>query len=345
MKRLMFVVLLALAVVSCSQKKQVEISTTNKQGGIKVKVAQIGSQSTDAILNYSGISEPILTVPLSFQLPGKVEQIQVDEGSRVRKGQVLAELNKATYQNSYNATLASQKQAQDAYNRLKTVFDKGSLPEIKWQDVKAKLEQANSAAAIARESLDDATLTSPINGMISSRNLEVGANIAPGVPVFRVISTDDMYVKISVPDNEINQIQKKQIAEVNFPALGNQIYKATVDKIGVAANTISKTFEVKLLISNSDLAIKPGMVCDIELPLSSDYSGLLVPIQSVMKDELGTNYVFIVDKQAQVAHRKNIQTSGILNNKLSVTSGIQVGDLLVVEGQHKLTDNSKVQIN
>lgn len=345
MKRLIFISLLGLAVVSCSQKESIKTNKTPEQKGIRVKVTRVLSENSDAILAYSGISEPTLIVPLSFQLPGKVVQINVDEGTHVRKGQVLAELDKNTYQNSYNAALALQKQAEDAYNRLKKVYEKGSLPEIKWQEVKAKLEQANSTAAIAKQNLDNAKLTSPIDGIISLRNIEEGANIAPGVPVFRVVSVKDILVKISVPDNEINRIQKAQVAQINFPALGNSVYQATVHKIGVTANTISKTFEVKLKIPNSDLVIKPGMVCEIELPLSNKNSGVLIPIQSAMKDENGTNYVFVVEEETHTAHRQNIQSGGIVNNKLSIVSGIQQGDLLVVEGQHKLTDNSKVQIN
>ncbi len=345
MKKQILILAIGLLVLSCSQKEQTENAKGSQEAVVPVKVLEARLQSNQFLLNYSGLSEPALTIPLSFQLPGKVAHIYVDEGSQVRKGQVLAELDKTSVQSSYDAALAMQKQAQDAYNRLKTVYDKGSLPEIKWEDVKAKLEQANSSANIAKEALNNCTITAPENGVISIRNIEEGANVMPGISAFKLISVNDIQVRISVPDTEINKIQKGQTATVCFSALTGQEYKAVVDKVGVAANQISKTFEVKLKITNQDLPLRPGMVCEIEMPVEGNEPGLLVPMQSVMKDGQHGNYLFVVDKQSNRAKWRAIKTSGIINNQLCITSGLHPGEWFVVEGQHKLSDNSMIKFN
>lgn len=312
---------------------------------ILVKVSEVKNQGVDFILNYSGTAEPVLTVPLSFQLLGTVEKIYVDEGDQVKKGQLLAEIDKSSYQSSYNAALAMQEQAKDAYERFEKVYHKGSLPEIKWEEVKSKLKQANSTAKIAKKNLENCSITSPINGVIGKRTIENGENTTPGIAVFNVISMDHIYVHISVPEDEINKISKGQIARVTFPALGEKVFEAVTEKVGVEANKISRTYEAKLKIKNDDLKIKPGMACNIGVPLDEDHAMLLLPSKAVMKDERGTNYVFVVNKQAQKAKRVNIQTNGIINNQLAVLSGVTPGDLLIVEGQHKLSDGMKIRFN
>ncbi len=345
MKKQILILTIGLLVASCSQNEQAENAKESQETAIPVKVIEAKIQSDRAMLKYSGISEPALTIPLSFQLPGKVARIYVDEGSQVRKGQVLAELDKTSVQSSYDATLSMQRQAQDAYNRLKTVYDNGSLPEIKWEEVKAKLEQANSSANIAKEALKNCMVMAPEDGVISVRNIEEGVNVMPGVSAFKLISADDIQVRISVPDTEINKIQKGQIATVRFSALNGQEYKAVVYKVGVVANQISKTFEVKLKIPNHDMTLRPGMVCEIEMPVEGSTPGLLVPMQSVMKDAQNGNYLFVVDKQSKRAKRQPIETSGIINNQLCITAGLHPGEWFVVEGQHKLSDNSMIKFN
>lgn len=345
MKKYIYLIIASVIMLSCAEKKA-SPDTTEKPGkGILVKVSEIKSRGVDFTLNYSGTAEPTLTVPLSFQLPGTVEKIYVDEGDLVKKGQLLAEIDKSSYQSSYNAALAMQQQAKDAYNRFEKVHRNGSLPEIQWEEVKSKLEQANSAAKIAKKNLENCSITSPENGIIGRRAIETGANATPGVPVFDVISIADIYVRISVPENEINKIRKGQVAQVTFPALGEKVFEAVTEKVGVEANRVSRTYEVKLRIKNTNREIKPGMACNIELPLGEAPGMLLVPVKAVMKDEGGANYVFLADKQAQKAKRVNVQTNGIINNQLAVLSGVNPGDLLVVEGQHKLSDGMEIRFN
>ena len=94
-------------------------------------------------------------------------------------------------------------------------------------------------------------------GVIGSRNIELGSNAMPGVPAFELVNINTVYVKISVPENEITKIQKGMKADVIIPAVSSEAYPGVVDKIGVLASTISKTYEVKLKVQNKGLVIKP----------------------------------------------------------------------------------------
>ena len=340
MNRMISLLLAGILLGSCSGKKGTSGEATEKtDAGIRVLIDQVEPGSTNLSLNYSGLIEPVIDVPLSFQLPGTISRIMVDEGDPVRKGMVLAEIDKASWQSTFNAAVAMQNQAQDAYDRMKKVYDNGSLPDIKWEEVKSKLEQANSAAQIAKRNLENCQIKSPINGIVGSRSIEVGASATPGLTCFRIFSATELYARVSAPGNEINKIAKGQQAFISIPGLSESSYTGEADKVAASANTITKTFEVKFKLLNPGNDLKPGMICNVEVPVHSAGSRVLVPIQSVMKDATGESYLFLVDKERKKARKQPVKTGGIVNNKLSVTSGLNPGDWYVVDGQQKLADN------
>ena len=100
--------------------------------GFKVKTAIVQSLKNDYSLGYSGTVEASQVIPLTFKTAGTVDKIYVEVGDVVKKGQLLASIDESDMQNIYNTMLAKYRQAEDAYNRLKLVYDEGSLPEIKW---------------------------------------------------------------------------------------------------------------------------------------------------------------------------------------------------------------------
>ena len=343
MKKIAITLVICLALFSCKHSETGNQSLS-QQKTVCVKVINVSQQGVGITLNYSGIIEPEKNVPLSFQLPGIVEKVYVNEGDFVNKGQILAQLDKTSTQSSYNAAAAIQQQAQDAYNRLKTVYDNGSLPEIKWEEVQSKLEQANSAAKIARQNLDHCTITAPISGIIGNRNIEEGATATPGIKVFNVFSIQSVYARISVPEDEINHIKKGQNAQITIPALNNQEASGRIERVSLIANPVSKTYEVKMLVNNQNEEIKPGMVCNVNMDIADENPAILLPFQSVLKDENEKTYVYVIDNTSNTAKRRYIQISGLINNKIGVTSGLVANDMIVSEGQQKLADNTSVQI-
>ena len=309
---------------------------------IRVEVIKVKSAADNDKLSYSGTTTPVVTTPLSFLLPSSVVAIHAEEGDVVKKGQLLAELNSTSYTNAHNATLASEQQAQDAYNRLKTIHDKGSLPEIQWEEIKAKLVQAKSANQIALQNLSNCKLKAPSDGIIGVRNIEIGTNSIPGNPVFNLVSLHEVYVKVSIPENEISQIKRNQSTSIKIPALGGQSFNGKVEKIGVLANPISKTYEIKIRIPNPQMNIKPGMGCDVIVDTEPTEELLAVPYQSVIKDEKGQTFVYTVLPKSNTVTKQPVKLGSFSNNSIEVLSGLSQGDLVVSSGQHKLYPKAEV---
>ena len=163
-----------MTLIGCKKERSSESHLMQRSKEIRVETIIATSDESEKILNYSGIIVPYMKTSLSFRLPGMVERIYVDEGDQVRKDQILAELDKATIKSSYEMALAMQYQAQDAYDRLKKVYDKGSLPEIQWEEIKSQLKQANSSLEIASQNLEKTVIISPKSGIIGLKTQKLG---------------------------------------------------------------------------------------------------------------------------------------------------------------------------
>lgn len=325
---------------SCKNHDDNKTETTINND-IKVEVTKVGQNSIGESLNYNGVIEPKTSTPLSFLLPGTVTNVFVEVGDKVKKGEVLASIDNTSQLNTYNGTLAALNQAKDAYNRLKSVYDKGSLPEIQLQEITSKLEQAKATNQVAYRNLQNCTLKSPTSGFIGSRNIEIGSSTIPGSSVFDLVTLDEVYVKIAVPENEVNQIKIDQNAFIKVPAIGNQSFEGKIEKVGVIANMLTKTYEVKIVLNNSDLIIKSGMACDVTVKTNPTEGKINIPYRSILRDKDGNTYVFIVQPD-QTVLKKTVQLGSFINNDVVITSGLQKDDVVVCEGQHSLDENDKV---
>jgi RND family efflux transporter MFP subunit len=272
-----------------------------------------------------------------------VLKVFVNEGDAVRKGQLLATVDKTDAQNMYEITLSKYKQAKDAYKRLKEVHENGSLPDVKWVEMETNLQQAESSLKIAKNNLKKSNLYAPESGIIGKRNIDPGMNsIGNTFSPLEIVKIESVYVKIAVSENEIVKIRKGLRASFTISALGDKTFEGTVASVGVVADRISRTYEVKILVRNKNMEMKPGMVCDVNLGIAPDKSIVAVPYSAVDADKDYNKFVYVVDVKTKEVHKRIIQTGNYQNNDIEVLSGLSLGEKVVSEGKQKLTDNCKV---
>ncbi len=308
-----------------------------------VKTSQVKSERYEVNLQYSGTVEPSQTIPLSFQTTGTIEKVLVNTGDDVKKGQLLATLDKSTFQNMYDIAKAKYQQAKDAYDRLKTVHEQGSLPEIKWVEMETNLEQAKSSLEMSENNLAKCNMYAPSNGTVGRRNIEPGmSSLSLTSSPIELVEINTVYVKISVPENEIGKMKKGIEANIKVPALNDMMFKGDITNISPIADAFSHTYEVKITVKNSQLNLKPGMVCDVTLNLKSEKELVLLPYQSVTQDNNFNTFVYVVNNDR--AKKQIIKTGNYRNNSIEVISGITPGQVIIVEGKEKLSDNSLISL-
>lgn len=309
---------------------------------ITVRVSEISATHTADSRSYIGTVEESAAVSLSFSAIGTVEKVYVQEGQIVRKGELLAELNSVTAENTYQGILAKLNQARDAYDRLTVVHDSGSLPDIRLVEVETGLQQAKSMAEVAKKNLDDCRLYAPRDGVIARRSIEVGENVNPVVPVFKLLSVAKVLVKIAVPENEIGSISLGTRAEIMVAALGNAVYSGKIEMKGVVANPLTHTYEAKIAIDNSRSEIMPGMVCRVTLRDESAVAGIVVPGSVIQISPDGRRYVWLAE--GNTAKRRYVTTGRLHDEGIVIDAGLSEGDRLIVEGFQKISEGMRISI-
>jgi RND family efflux transporter MFP subunit len=317
---------------------------------IPVKVLTVELSDKPSSQKYVGTVEEAAAVSLSFASLGTVEEVLASEGQRVQKGQLLATLNSASAQSSLDAAQAALNRAQDAYDRMVKLHDNGSLPDIKFEEVKSGLQQAKSMAEIARKNLSDCQLYAPRSGAMASRSVEAGANVMPSIEAFKLVTLDDVLVKISVPENEISSIAKGQEARVEVPALAQKIFTGKVEVKGVSANAVSHTYDVKIGVSNPQAELMPGMACRVFLSSAKSAaesaakasSEIVVPNRTVQVSHDGKHFVWLAENG--LARRKFISVGQLNASGVAIASGLSAGDQLIAEGYVKVSEGMKIKI-
>ena len=308
---------------------------------IPVKVMDIGYSNHSYSQSYVGTVEETTAVSLSFSGMGTVERVLAKEGERVKKGRLLAVLNSGTAQNSYDVAKSTLHQAQDAYDRLKPLHEKGSVTDIKWVEVETGLEKAQAMEAIAKKSLEDCSLYAPVNGVIAKRSVEEGVNVMPGLSVFKLVLIDDIYINVSVPENEIGNIKTGQPATITVSALGNREYKGIVENKGIEANPVSHTYAIKIRTGNPQSELMPGMVCKVSLQNAEDRK-VIIPNKSVQISPDNKRFVWLAE--GNTATRRFITVGSLSDYGVIVENGLSAGEWLIVEGNNKISEGMKISI-
>lgn len=319
---------------ACSSKK------IGEREPIKVKTTEIKAVDGGYEVSYAGIVKSSQKSIMAFSLPGTVKAVYVGNGQKVKKGQLLAELNSEVQQSTYDAALSTEKQAQDAYDRLKKLYDNGSLAEIKWIEVQTTLQKAKSMLVIAGETLKKTRLTSPIDGYITNKKLDEGSTVVMDVPVMEVVDLNSSEIEVAIPEKEIAGFRVGQEATVVIDALGGYSFKAKIKEKGVVGSSLSHTYDLRMSPETKNEEIRPGMICEVRFCSCDTNRVVVIPQQVVQINSEGEHFVWIDNNG--IAERRTVQPGKFSKNGVIIKEGLKDGDIIVTEGTLKISNGMKI---
>ena len=309
--------------VSCKEgsRKKETVKTP-----ISVEVVYVDEIQNALEDNYVGEVVASESVMISARHIGTMESINVRQGSVVKKGDILGHIDSKNTKSSYEISQATLRQAEDGYERVKKVHATGTVADIKLIEIETAVAKARAMAAASAESLEECNVKAPFAGTISNVFIEKGVDVSLGTPLFKLVDISTIEVKIYVPESEMN--------------LTN--VEAQVSSKGVVATTLSHTYECLLKITAPVKDLMPGMVCKVFMSDDNAQLSMVIPASAI---ETGTNgrYVWVV-KDGVVA-KQNVTIGGYKGKGVVVSSGLQVGDAVIVEGAAKVSTGMEVKIN
>lgn len=307
-----------------------------------VKTAPVELIQSANDLRVSGTIEAERSTALSFAVPGTVQSVFVEEGQMVERGQVLARLDSASYEHALGIAAANASRAQDMVRRLEPMHANKTVPEVKWIEAQTALDGARHAVAIARKNTADVVLRAPERGVIARRSIEPGATVAAGMPAFHLVQTRNVNAIAPVPENQIARMRAGEAARVAVPALGKE-FEGKVSEIGVLADPLTRTYPVKIALSNPNGELKVGMVVDALFSIPGQAPAMTVPREAVRIDEQGESCVFVVANGRQVERRK-VETTGFVGERIAISRGVSQGENVVISGTPMLADGAIVRL-
>ncbi|MFT3827823.1 MAG: efflux RND transporter periplasmic adaptor subunit [Chitinophagaceae bacterium] len=331
-------VLSGMLFMSCGSNKE-----TKQQSAapVRVTIHLVQPAALQQQFIYSGTIEADNIVQTGFAVPGTVNNVMVQEGQHVSAGQLLASIDATEYTNSLAIAEASLAQASDLYQRLNSLYEKGSLPAKDYIEIKTKLEQAKANRNLAAKRLTDSRLYAPMQGIVTAKLAESGSTAAPGIAAFTIAKTDMVYAKVTVPESEIGSLRQGMEAGIYIPTLQDSI-KGKISIINPQADDASKTYSVKLRISNGAGKLLPGMLTEVTVRTGKTVPEVVVPARAVVRDADGLLYVFAVNEGNKAVRRRISAGRATGNNEVVITTGVNTGDKIIVAGQTHLTDGSEV---
>lgn len=187
----------------------------------------------------------------------------------------------------------------------------------------------------------EAVVEAPISGWLTKRYFDTGAHVAPGMPLFQIADYSRVKLVVSVPESDISRVRPGQSAKVTIDAWPNQPFAGTVRRVSPTVDYLSRTVKAEVALPNSGLKLRPGMYGRAAVKVRHHAKGVVVPSTAILERERGSQ-VFVVEDGKAVAREVEVELD--MGETSAIRTGLSFGDVLIVAGQHSVTDGSAVEI-
>lgn len=339
------------------------MSGGKKEEDINFKEEKVALKTLQNSVTATGTIEAVTSVTVGTQVSGIVNKLYVDYNSQVKKGQVIAELDKTNLLSELNTAKANLASAQSSLNyqtanmeRYKTLYKKGLVSADEYENAHLTYRQAKEQVASSKENvqraqtnLGYATITSPIDGTVISKSVEEGQTVAASfnTPELFTIAKDltNMQVVANVDEADIGNVKEGDRVTFTVDAYPDDTFEGTVKQVRLEATTTNNvvTYEVVISAPNADLKLKPGLTANVTI-YTQERSGVLAVANKALRftptketvgkdmkivDCKGKNKVWTLNGNTLTAHPVTIGQSDGINTE--ITKGLKQGDKIVTE--------------
>jgi RND family efflux transporter MFP subunit len=362
MKNIYLVLITAILLASCAEKKAVSLGTilaSNDVKQIKAEKAAIDKKQQALSIDLKKINDkldaldedknvPLITtfilkeevfthyielqgnvktkqnVLVYPEMAGILKSVLAKEGQRVKQGQILSTIDDGGMSQQLAQLETNVQLAKTTFERQQRLWEQKIGSEIQFLQTKTAFESQKSAVRQLKQQLEKSIVTAPFSGIIDAVFKEKGVVVAPGQgsEIFRIVNLSKMYIEAEVPETYIRSITKNKTVEVNFPIL-NQTMQSKIRQVGNFINPNNRSFKIEIGVPNSNGNIKPNLTARLKLNDYTNPKAILIPQSIISENAQGAQFIYIVtDKKDQKAIAK----------RLIIETGKTQGDLIEVVG-------------
>lgn len=314
---------------------------------IPVQVAEVRLAPEASYVTAYGMVRPDLDAVLSFKISGLVKHIAVDLGDRVKKDDVLAELDMREIGAEARRAAAAAAKAKRDVERLKPLAEKGFASRAAIQDA----ETAYTLALAERQRVEFnrqlSTITAPADGVVLSRMAEPNEIVSAGAPILTVSQGGGGFIlKAGLADRDVAKIRIGAKAHVTLDAFPSKEIEGSVRRIAAASEARTGTFEIEVTLDEVPEGTASGFIgmARIEPASTDETAGLAIPATAILEGHGSTANVYVVDEETMTVRQVRVAIGHITGEEVIVTSGVKEGQRVVSAGAPYLREGAKIRV-
>ena len=323
---------------------------------VEVIVAEPGT--FEDVIEMTGTIEAPDDATLSAEASGTLTAL-APLGTTIGRGGVVAQINAtmgqagvAQAQANLEAAQAQADLAEDRFRREEPLLQDSIISAMEFESVRtqraaarAQVAQARAALAQAQQQLAHTRVTAPFTGTVEERFAERGEQVAPGMPVVRLVSTEQVKVQAGVPERYAGDIQVGTPVRVVPQAYSVTPLRGTVTFVGRAINPQNRTFPIEVGLPSSTGQLKPEMIVRLEVRRQEFTDVITLPLAAIVRDERGTSVLVVkAEGDGFIAQRQPTELGAQSGGYVVVASGVSAGDRVIASGQSTVSEGDRVRI-
>ena len=322
------------------------------------KYATIQPANAEEARSLPASVQPRDATQLSFRVGGNLAKLNVKMGGTVKRGQLIARLDKADYevavaqaQASYQSAKTARDTAQSSFERAEKLFEAGSSSQSDYEAARGQIQSARAQLAAAgqqvkqaRNQLEYTELRAPFDGVVNSVPVKAGEQIGSGKTVAIISKGGTLEVSVGVPEGIVSRIKVGTPAVVTMSALSEQPLKGKVREVGFVSE--NSTYPVRIELDVVPPTLRPGMAAEARFELGVRSTGLVVPAAAVGNADSGS-FVFLLEKsndEVYIVRKKTVVLGELIADSFELKDGLEDGDKVAVAGLANLVDGMKVRL-
>lgn len=280
------------------------------------------------------------SVTVSPEIEGRLAEIHFEDGMSVKKGALLASLDKSVLLAELADAEAALELAQRDFTRTQSLVKRGNTSRAKLDEADATLKSTQARLRLARARLEKSNIAAPFDGTLGIRATDIGAYLAPGSAIVNLEQTTPMKIDFQVPERFLTDLKTGKEVVLRSEAYPGETFAAWINAINPRVNDRTRSMEVQAVTENADHRLFPGQFVSVTIRVDERRNATFVPEQALVPNREAP-YVFrVVDGKVEVAP---VETGARIARHVEINAGVEPGDLIVTAGQQRLGPGAPVK--
>ena len=330
-------IVLAAGCGNTTKKDANQAEVVVEEAAPSVAVTKVFTREVPQMSTYTSTVQAYVKNNIAPQSVNRIKKINVEVGDFVKKGQVLAEMDLIQLQQAE----LQMKNKEIEYNRLKKLHEAGGLSQ---SDLDA-VELAYQVSKTTYENLlENSVLLSPITGVVTARNYDVGDMYAMSAPVFTVEQIVPVKLLVGISESDYSKVKKGDSVEITADAIPGKTFYGKITRIYPTIDPATRTFTVEVVVDNNYKTLRPGMFARVTIKFGTNNNVVIPDVAVVKQQGSGERFVYVLNEDGTVSYVK-VVLGRRMGAEFEVLEGIADGATIVTGGQIRLKDGLKVSVN